>query len=571
MMNILSCIVFPNKTINLIFIFTMVIFFYSEVALLQLGHYASINYALIAMLIFTISCILWMIRNKSFSGRRLWFCLNLIHRSQPLLRVTKKMLENLADSDIPIGTSQEIRRIIGYINGVIENNNSVMAIGAEKPGGNVRTNQYELSTYITSLTSHCREYADSRHVKLNVRNDTGYIGCSINEAALTAALQCLVEKVIVVTPPDGCVNVIVSCLANQWKLEISNFQYAEKDCKWYFGVLFALVKIYCCGYLRLINRIIRYHGGAITGYEQGKFVHYDIVVPIAYRDKKNDNPLMEIRPETAKLPHVMLMMGDKEFSGYLKESLSGCFRVSVCEDSVRLLRSLSSRNTDIVIVDDTMYGIKLCSQIKSDKKMSDIPVVMLMDLEDGEDSIASRQSGADWFLPRMVQMERLSADIQALIEERIHQSEQLKKLVEKNFSSRLPHCVTRSEADAEFLEELNKVLHKHLAEEKYSVIKLAEEMKMCRTKLYNRVLEITQVSPLDYMHLFRLERAVLLLLTQQYQVGEVATMVGYNTSKYFGRRFKSYFDDSPTDYVKKVLNGEIQMSYKTFGKDIPSL
>lgn len=562
---------FLDKTINLITIFSMVTLFYSEAALLQSEHYASIDYVLIAMFIFTVSYSLWGIRRKSFSDQRLWLCLNMINKSKPLLLVTKNMLENLAASDIPPATSQEIWRIIGYINGVLENNNGVMTIGSEKMEDNVRTGQYELSTYITSLMNHCRQYADSRHVKLNVCKGTGYIGCSINEAALTAALQCLVEKVIAVTPPDGCVHIVVSSLMDYWKLEISNSQPVKKDYKWYLGVLYAQAKVYCCGYLWFINRIVRYHGGTITGCERGRFIHYDITVPIACENKMKDNPVMENHSETVDLPQILLAMSDKEYGGYLKEFLSGYFRVSVCEDSARLLRSLSSRNTDVVIVDDTTGGIKLCSQIKSDKKMSDIPVVMLMDSEDVEGSLAGRESRADWFLPRMVQLERIVADIQALIERRNHQSEQLKKFVEKSFSSRLPHCITRSEADAEFLEELNKVLEEHLSEEKYSVIRLAEDMKMCRTKLYNKVMEITQVAPLDYMHVFKLERAVLLLLTQQYQVSEVATMVGYNTSKYFGRRFKSYFDDSPTDYVKKILNGEIQMTYKTFGKDVPSL
>ena len=49
-----------------------------------------------------------------------------------------------------------------------------------------------------------------------------YISCRINETVMTVALQHLLNKMIDNTPPDGCINIILSHSASSWELRISN-------------------------------------------------------------------------------------------------------------------------------------------------------------------------------------------------------------------------------------------------------------------------------------------------------------------------------------------------------------
>ena len=60
----------------------------------------------------------------------------------------------------------------------------------------------------------------------------------------------------------------------------------------------------------------------------------------------------------------------------------------------------------------------------------------------------------------------------------------------------------------------------------------------------------------DYINTVRMENAGRLLLTRQYQVSEVAEMVGIADQRYFSRVFKKTFGCSPTEYIfrKEELN-----------------
>ncbi|WP_241217598.1 helix-turn-helix domain-containing protein [Bacteroides gallinarum] len=49
-----------------------------------------------------------------------------------------------------------------------------------------------------------------------------------------------------------------------------------------------------------------------------------------------------------------------------------------------------------------------------------------------------------------------------------------------------------------------------------------------------------------------MNRAKELLLTQQYSITEIATMLGYCDAKYFGRKFKDFYHVCPTKYLEGI-------------------
>ena len=53
--------------------------------------------------------------------------------------------------------------------------------------------------------------------------------------------------------------------------------------------------------------------------------------------------------------------------------------------------------------------------------------------------------------------------------------------------------------------------------------------------------------------LIEMNKAKILLVTQQYTVTEIATFLGFCNAKYFGKRFKKFYKVPPTQYIKEVF------------------
>ena len=60
------------------------------------------------------------------------------------------------------------------------------------------------------------------------------------------------------------------------------------------------------------------------------------------------------------------------------------------------------------------------------------------------------------------------------------------------------------------------------------------------------------MTPMQYIISVRIENAQRLLCTQDYNVTEVAAIVGYDNPLYFSRLFKKQTGISPTDYRKNL-------------------
>ena len=84
------------------------------------------------------------------------------------------------------------------------------------------------------------------------------------------------------------------------------------------------------------------------------------------------------------------------------------------------------------------------------------------------------------------------------------------KLLEKNLSDNLPSPTAKSEEDTLFINKVNKLLEKNLSTESYTVDMLSADMGMCRTKFYTKIKEITDKTPTEYMHYFKMNKAKIL-------------------------------------------------------------
>lgn len=536
---------------------------------------------MIGLIIFLSTHYRLMRNEKLLSEEKLGLFLKIIHKTHTPLTLIQNLIGEIAACELPETASGNIKYVATNINYVIDRYRNVMLFDKmdEKMQSGSPTVEFELFAYITSIINQCRTYARTNQVQLKVSKSPGYVSCRINEITMTAALQYLVEQIIDITPKEGCVNIEVSYMPDSWSLKISNCPDNEVDSYRMFWQLYALMSVHCCGSLRLVKKIIRLHGGKMIRTGRKHAATFQVTIPlncpsgaeycmkgVECSDKREGIVKKYSSLESGRIPHILLIMADKELSNYLERSLSDMFRVSILEDAENISCAFCNKCPDAIIIDETVNGIlgdELCSGIKSDAHTCDIPVILLTYSDDNESYLNHLRCGADKLEQRMVNICKLKADIQLLIDNHIAQREHLRKFMTDSCLGNLPEITSKSEEDAQFMEKVNQLLEENLSESVYLVKKLGSEMGMCRTKFYNKIMDITGRSPQEYIFSFKMEKAKQLLLAQQYKMEDIATFLGYCDGRYFGKRFKEFYHVSPTQFVKNATGSIQELSVRS--------
>ena len=99
--------------------------------------------------------------------------------------------------------------------------------------------------------------------------------------------------------------------------------------------------------------------------------------------------------------------------------------------------------------------------------------------------------------------------------------------------------------DQEFSNRLMGILWERMGDETFDVASLASQMGMSRTKLFNRVREVTGQTPKQLLNEVRLFAADKLLAEGTMSVSEIADATGWSSVSYFSKSFKRRFGRKP--------------------------
>ncbi|MCD7926458.1 MAG: helix-turn-helix domain-containing protein [Bacteroides sp.] len=110
----------------------------------------------------------------------------------------------------------------------------------------------------------------------------------------------------------------------------------------------------------------------------------------------------------------------------------------------------------------------------------------------------------------------------------------------------------KKNSDIEFMEKVDQLIEENLTLSKININKMAGVMHMSRTSFYNKVKTLTHQSPQEYIHNYKMQRAVHLLSAEKdVRISEIADALGFADLKYFRLVFKKYHGVSPSDYKKQ--------------------
>lgn len=305
--------------------------------------------------------------------------------------------------------------------------------------------------------------------------------------------------------------------------------------------------------LHLAKEYIQLHEGKIevnSKVKEGST--FTIYIPTYLTGNKNINKTKdatgtEIKQEESAPAKTILIVEDNfEFRHFLTEQLHDRFNVLEAGDGEEGEKLANNNSPDLIISDLMMpklNGLELCQRLKTNIQTSHIPVILLTARLSDEAKIESYKAGADSYISKPFNFEVLLTRIEMLIE----QQEKRKKLFHKTIEI-TPSTITNTSLDEEFVKKALLLVEKNINNTEYSTDDLSSDIGMSRSALYRKFESITGLTPNEFIRSVRLKRAAQLIKDSQYNISEIAMMVGFNTIKYFNRHFKDEFGMTPSQY-----------------------
>jgi len=103
--------------------------------------------------------------------------------------------------------------------------------------------------------------------------------------------------------------------------------------------------------------------------------------------------------------------------------------------------------------------------------------------------------------------------------------------------------------DDKFLSKLYEVLEASYTNPDFSVELFADAMFVSRSLLYKKLKALLDLSPNDFITVYRLKKSLPLLMSGEMSINEVAYTIGFNDPKYFSRVFKKFYKKTPSEYI----------------------
>ena len=257
---------------------------------------------------------------------------------------------------------------------------------------------------------------------------------------------------------------------------------------------------------------------------------------------------MEEDNEDEKEKPLALIVDDNEdLVAFMKDSLSLYFRIQSASNGREAWQKIPELMPDVIVSDvmmPEMDGNELCRWVKTDKRTSDIPMILLTARQAVEDKVEGLTIGADDYVTKPFNVEILILRMRKLID--LSKKRKAKLLIDPE-----PSEIAITSLDEKLVENAIKYVEANIGRCDLSVEELSRGLGMSRVHLYKKLLQITGKTPIEFIRVIRLKRAAQMLRESQQNVSEIAYQLGFNNPKYFSKYFKDEFGVLPSVYQER--------------------
>jgi len=246
---------------------------------------------------------------------------------------------------------------------------------------------------------------------------------------------------------------------------------------------------------------------------------------------------------------VLIVEDQVEMRRFIAAELAEIYQVKEAGNGQEALEILHKENIKLIVSDvmmPVMDGFEFCNEVKNNVRYSHIPFVILTAQHNLQSRLKGLNNGADAYIEKPFSMELLITQISNLLRSR--------ELLSRSYQE-TPHTPTAtlavSPVDEMFLTKLNEFLEANLNNDSLNVELLATEMNMSTSSLYRKVKGISGVSPVDFIRIARLKKAVQLIHAGETRINEIAFQTGFSSPAYFSTCFQKQYGKSPSEFMKE--------------------
>lgn len=431
---------------------------------------------------------------------------------------------------------------------------------SEMAGLKLRLSDGDMNTFLTGVCRSFTALSSSRDITLEYHSDIRSLPMRFDENKMYKVMMNLLGNAHKFTPDGGRIDIYLN-LSDDGKEAV--IRVADTGCgisdddkarifeRFYQGES-TKANPSATGYgigLSLVNDYVTLHEGRISVSDNTPAgAVFEIAIPIIPVAPPVAAPPATTgdRPAEGKeeKPLVLVIDDNQDMLQFLKEGLSKDFRVATAADGTEALRLLASVKPSIIVTDMMMPGMdgtELCRNIKEDKKLSSIPIIVLSAKTDEQAKVEMLTIGADDYITKPFSTELLTLRMKRLVS--------LTALTSgRHLINPEPGNIDITPLDEKMVEKATRYVVNNMKRTDLSVEELSSHLGMSRVHLYKKLKAVTGRTPIEFIRIIRLKRSAQLLRESQLNVSEVAYQVGFNSPKYFTRYFKEEFGILPSEY-----------------------
>lgn len=417
--------------------------------------------------------------------------------------------------------------------------------------------------------------AEKQDVKLSFQSNCKSYITAVDEMKIEKIVDNLISNAIKYSHPEGIVEIILTCDARKWILEVRDYglgisEKAQKKLfrEFYRGDNVINSTIVGSGIgLLLVKNYISLHNGVISlKSKENKGSLFQITVP--YKNVLIQSPSLSKHSKSNTIQHsitsnidnksdseaiqgniqkdYLLIVEDNDaLSEFLCKSLSDKYKIDTATDGKIAWEMIQERIPDLIISDvmmPNMDGFELCKLVKSTFETSHIPVILLTALDDKSTQLEGLGLGADDYLTKPFDL--------SILEQRIYNIIQNRKVIRNRTLRMIDNEAKEStylnELDDKFVKRAVEVVYSHIDNSEFNKDTFASEMNVSSSLLYKKIKSLTDLSPTDFIKNIRLNHALKLIKSGKYSITEVSEKCGFSSIKYFSATFKNHFGKPPS-------------------------
>lgn len=393
--------------------------------------------------------------------------------------------------------------------------------------------------------------ASERHISLTFQTDLDSLWMDIDIVKIQAVMRNLLSNAMkYVSDNTGMVAVKVSLDNNKAIVKIcDNGPGVQKD---------DLGKIFNRYYkgdeqhngtgigLAVVKKYVELHGGDVSA-ENDNGLTVSFSLPIR-KGASATTERADEEPKNNNKPNVLVVDDNHEIVDFLTSAFKDNYTVTAAYSGEEALQSLKEAIPDLIITDQMMPGMdgtELCKALRQNHSTTDTPIIMLTAKDDRETEMKSISCGADVFMPKPFNLQKLQLHMVQLLKRR---NDIIKKIHINAIAEKPYEKEGYENNDERLIADVMKAINDNMAEEDFNVAKLCQLLNIDQKQLYRKLKKLTGKTPVSFIREQRLKRAANLLKQGQLTVSEVMYQVGFSSLSYFNKSFTEMYSVSPKDY-----------------------